>query len=182
MNIVLVGFKSCGKTTIGRKLSKVLCRNFYDIDDIIKALYFKKYKEQKTIFEILKVLKDEGFDVLQTQAFCLLKDIENSIISTSGRSVIDAKKFKNLKKEKIIIYLKVENKNILKKRIKSLKEKSIFINDSFFEKTYFHRQKYYNKIADETIVIDNKTQDDILLEILDMITIKSNFSQLKEKE
>ena len=38
-NIILCGFMGCGKSTVGKKLSKLMDLDFVDMDDYICLLY-----------------------------------------------------------------------------------------------------------------------------------------------
>ena len=42
MNIILIGFKNCGKTTIGKMLASTLNYKFVDTDILLEKYYFVK--------------------------------------------------------------------------------------------------------------------------------------------
>jgi shikimate kinase len=154
-NVILIGFKNSGKTTIGRLLSFLLDKKFIDIDEIIKKIFSKKYKKKKQIYEIFKILAEKKFREMESEAFNSLKSIKDAIIATSGGSILNENNLSILKNLKKIIYLKT-SKKVLKKRISKLK-KTIFHDSDFFESTYDKREKIYNKLAD--IVIENNNHD-----------------------
>src|SRR3990167_9521784 len=154
MNIILIGFKKSGKTTIGKILSKSLKKNFIDIDDVIKKLFEKQYNEKKRIFEIYQFLKEKKFRELETSAFEEIKDIADAVIATSGGCVLNKNNLKALKNPKIIIYLKA-GKEALKERIQS-GEKSIFSSSDLFERQYDIRKFLYENSCDFIIETDRE--------------------------
>ena len=76
-SITLIGMPGCGKTTIGKLLSKKLNYQFIDIDSYIEE------KQGKTIDEIFKN-GEEYFRNIETEACRELGEIKNSIISSGG--------------------------------------------------------------------------------------------------
>lgn len=171
MNVVLIGFKKSGKTTIGRILSSLFKKKFYDVDEVIKNLFADKYKNRKMkgIFEIFKFLKEEEFRKLENQAFFSLKDIDNSIISTSGGCILNKNNLMVLKRPKMIVYLKT-SKNSLKKRI-GRQKRSIFNEINIFEEEYEKRKNIYEKEADMMFLTDNKDFEKLSLKIKEKINV-----------
>ena len=138
MNIILIGMKHSGKSSVGKTLSIMLDKKFFDIDEIIKTLFYKNYPKKKIfiqISEIYKFLKEEKFRVFEKEAFFSMKNVKNSVISTAGGSVLNENNFEALKSSKIIIYLKASIET-LKKRISENRKKSIFQDESFFRKNF----------------------------------------------
>ncbi len=164
MNVILVGMKHCGKTSIGRALSRILNKRFIDIDEIIKELFFDIYKKRKNIFEIFKILKEKKFKALENKAFFSIKNVKNSVIATAGGSVLNDKNLKILKNSKIIIYLKT-TLDELKKRILQSKENSIFQDEKFLLKTFEFRKSIYENLSDITMHTDDKDIKKIAMDI-----------------
>lgn len=78
-NIVLIGMPSCGKTTIGLALSKVLADyTFIDTDDFIEKTY------GMTIAEIFKKHSEDYFRKLEYDAIKLVCSGKKKIISIGG--------------------------------------------------------------------------------------------------
>lgn len=167
MNILLIGFKNSGKTTIGKKLALFLNNFFFDIDEIIEDLFFRKYKKNLRVFEIFRFLKEQKFKDIEYQAILSLKNIKNAVIATSGSFILNENNFNVLKNPTKIIYIKT-SKNILKKRVQEDRENTIFKDDRFFEKEYEKRKNLYSKKAFFTIQVDKEN-------------IKTIFKTIKEK-
>ncbi len=147
-NIVLIGMRGSGKSTIGKELAKRLERNFIDLDEEIE-----KYANQS----ISEIVKNKGWDYFRTieQKICtIFAKGKNLVIATGGGIVENEENIKNLKKSGIIIYLKCSPK-ICAERIKnsnrpSLTGKNI---EEELEEIYKKRKEKYEKAAD--IVIEN---------------------------
>ncbi|WP_317167312.1 shikimate kinase [Blattabacterium cuenoti] len=66
MKIILIGYMGCGKTTIGKILSKKIKWNFYDLDEIL-------VKNQKS--SILDIFKKKGEKSFRKIEHFILKKI-----------------------------------------------------------------------------------------------------------
>ena len=72
MNILLIGFMGSGKSTIGRKLAKLLEYSFVDTDSVIE-------KDQGcSVAEIFKYGGEECFRKMETRLLQKLKNVEKS--------------------------------------------------------------------------------------------------------
>ena len=81
LNIVLIGMPGCGKSTIGKYLSQVLHRPFYDTDDEIK-------KETGISIPKLFETKGEGyFRERETSVLTVLSSKNGCILATGGGAV-----------------------------------------------------------------------------------------------
>jgi len=79
MNVVLVGLRGSGKTTIGRHLAKELSREFVDSDDLI---------EQRTdlpIAEIFQLCGESYFRLLESEIIEGLSKTNGKVIATVTR-------------------------------------------------------------------------------------------------
>ncbi len=77
-NIILCGFMGCGKSTIGRRLSKKTGAEFVDMD---------KYIEEKaglTVAEIFEQFGEEGFRKMEREACRELAEKSGLIIAAGG--------------------------------------------------------------------------------------------------
>ena len=144
MRLYLIGMPGCGKSTLGKKLSKKLNYDFIDMDNYIeqKACMF--------IDEIFDAYGEEYFRALETNTLNEFKELDNVIISTGG-GIIKNKNNKELMDGKCI-YLYVEPSELEKRLDKSstvrplLKEKTVY-------QLYDERKDLYDYFKD--IEIDN---------------------------
>lgn len=109
MNIILVGFMGSGKTTIGRRLAKLLEYDFIDTDNEIEE------DQGCSIDEIFKYGGEECFRDMETVLLNKLKKVENSVIATGGGMVLRDCNQKILQEIGKQVYLKVPKKILLQR-------------------------------------------------------------------
>ncbi|MFH2132131.1 MAG: shikimate kinase [bacterium] len=78
MNIVLIGFMGCGKTTIGRKLAVRLGYRFIDTD------YQIEMEQNARVKEIFSRYGEPHFRALETDLLKRLRHLDNTVIATGG--------------------------------------------------------------------------------------------------
>ncbi len=158
MRLYLIGMPGCGKSTLGKKLSKKLNYKFIDMDNYIeeKACMF--------IDEIFDSYGEEYFRALETNTLNEFKELDNVIISTGG-GIIKNKNNKELMDGKCI-YLYVEPAELEKRLDKSdtvrplLKEKTVY-------ELYAERKNLYDYFKD--IEIDNSDMDIAINKIVEAL-------------
>lgn len=98
-NIVLIGFMGTGKSSIGRKLAKILEMEFIDTDQEIERL---------TGLTIPQIFAKHGEIRFRSEEKLMVKKVakkNNCVISTGGGVVLDPSNIAELKKTGIIICL-----------------------------------------------------------------------------
>ena len=143
-NIVLTGFMTSGKTTVGKAIAKKLNLMFYDTDMIIEE------QEDKSVSEIFNESGKKYYRELENKLAIALKDTQNAVIATGSGFVTEPKNIELMRQNGIIINLKI-TPEILEKRINS----TSFSLDEMAEK--FNQQKIYYNNNDITIKIDDDT-------------------------
>ncbi len=106
-NIILVGIKHCGKSTLGKLLAKKTDATFFDTDDLILK------QTGKTCRQIYKEKGEEAFMTSEKKACTyLIKKItaENlkAVIATGGGICNNPEAFNELKNSGKIVFLQVE--------------------------------------------------------------------------
>ncbi len=81
-SIVLCGFMGCGKTTVGKRLAKLLGRQYCDLDQYIEE------KAGMTVAEIFAQYGEAGFRLRETQAAGELAGKSGLVISAGGGTVL----------------------------------------------------------------------------------------------
>lgn len=76
--VFIVGYMGSGKTTVGRKLAKLLSLSFIDLDAYIESKFLK------TIAEIFAEKGEDEFRKIERKALIDVSQIEDVIISTGG--------------------------------------------------------------------------------------------------
>src|SRR3954454_7523729 len=92
MNIVLIGYRGTGKTTIGRKLADKLWREFVDMDVLLVE------RAGKTIKEIFESEGEEGFRDRESAVVWELAARDELVIAAGGGAVLRAENVAALKK------------------------------------------------------------------------------------
>ena len=162
-NIILVGMTGVGKTTVGRSLSKILRRNFIDIDlEIEKSSglrvsdIFENYGEAKFRNIEKKIL----FDRLETK--------ENCVISTGGGILTNDQVIQMVKKKSLSIFLEIKTSNLLYRLKNNLKNRPMLQKgdlETNLHEMHEKRIKGYEK-ADIKISVDGLTLTDIVKRII----------------
>ncbi|HAF89973.1 MAG TPA: shikimate kinase, partial [Deltaproteobacteria bacterium] len=109
MNILLTGFMCAGKTTIGRKLAKLLEYSFIDTDTEIEE------DQGCSVTDIFKYGGEECFRDMETRQLEKLKSAENSVIATGGGIILRMQNQRMLQKIGKRVYLKVPRAELLKR-------------------------------------------------------------------
>mgnify|MGYP002885401145 CR=1 FL=1 len=107
MNIILVGYRAAGKSTIGKELATKLNFNFYDVDRFIEPRI-----TPKTLSEFYLEVGEEGFRPLETEIVLDLCNRPQSVISLGAGSLMRKKNQQAAKKNAQIIYIKVPAKDL----------------------------------------------------------------------
>ena len=106
MNIVLIGYRCSGKTTVGKILAGDMARAFVDMDRLI---------EEGTTRSIRSYVMEKGwehFRTLEKGVVIGLADRDNLVIGTGGGVVMDSDNVKSLKRNGWIVWLTASIPNI----------------------------------------------------------------------
>jgi shikimate kinase len=143
-NVVIIGMPGAGKSTLGVILAKTLGRNFIDTDIVA---------QENTRRLLQEIIDEEGTDAfLRTEERTILSlQCRNTVIATGGSVVFSEKAMKHLKKEGIVIYLKISFEGMVR-RLNNITTRGIvlFAGQSLRE-MYDQRVPLYEKYSDITI-------------------------------
>ena len=111
MIISLTGFMGCGKSSVGRKLSKLLCCSFMDLDDVIV---------ERAGRSIPEIFETDGEAVFRQMEHDVLRDItsqpigNNSIVlALGGGAVMQESCERMVHEDTVCIYLKASVDTLL---------------------------------------------------------------------
>jgi shikimate kinase len=121
MNFLLIGFMGAGKTTIGRKLAKLLEYSFIDTDTEIEE------DQGCSIADIFKYGGEECFRDMETRLLEKLKNVQNSVIATGGGIVLREQNQAMLQKIGKRVFLKVPQTELLQ-RLKNDRNRPLLNN------------------------------------------------------
>lgn len=164
MNVILFGYKRCGKTYFSKLLAKQLHMDFVDTDHLIETLYHRHNKEKKTCREIHQKLGDAFFRELETKALKEISDDDNMVVAVGGGAVLRPENVKILEKMGKLIYLKLDKETLKKRMLEG--ELASYLDahnvDESFEKMYTHRYPVYESIHSASIDLNGKTDEEVI--------------------
>lgn len=152
-SIFLVGPMGVGKTTIGRQLAKLLGYAFVDSDREIEA------RTGATIPWIFDVEGESGFRLREQAIIDELTQLESMVLGTGGGAVIREDNRQNLKLRGIVVYLKADLDELLKRTAHDKNRPLLQTDDprSKLATLLQQREPWYSEIAD--IVFDTQRKN-----------------------
>lgn len=163
-NYILIGMPGAGKSTIGVVLAKVLGYNFIDLDLVISR------KAKMRLQDIIETQGLNTFLRLEESAASHIK-CKHTVVATGGSVVLSKKGMSNLSKIGKVIFFDVSY-NELTKRIRNFESRGIACKkgDTLLD-VYNQRIELYREYAEITVNCDNKTINDIIDELKDILKI-----------
>ena len=133
-----------GKSTLGRQLAEYLGFSFIDTDLLIETRQGKKLQAIVDQQGYLTLREVESQELQQLQ-------LDHSVVATGGSAVYSNKAMKHLQKQGIVVYLKVDFEEIIK-RIDNENCRGIARPaDQGLQSVYAERTSLYEQFADVTI-------------------------------
>lgn len=158
-NIILIGMPGSGKSTCGVLAAKALLKNFFDTDLLLQNI------EGKRLQEIIDENGINYFNNAEENAILSL-DIRGTVIATGGSVVYSEKAMEHLKKLGRVIYLHLDY-DTMADRIKNITTRGVVLKDGHtLLDMYNERLSLYEKYADETIICDNLSVEDVVTSIV----------------
>ena len=165
-NITIIGFMGTGKTTIGKRLADIMKRDFIDLDELIEN---QTGKPISMIFEE----GEKKFRQLEREKIKSLEKKKNCVISCGGGIILNEENMEILQQNSDIILLEASKETIFKHIISDGKEKRPLLNKedplNEIEKILRFRKPLYDKFASFQIIIDHKSINEIVNEIIETL-------------
>jgi shikimate dehydrogenase len=166
MNIVLIGMRGSGKTTVGRILAQKLGRDFVEMDELIVQ------KAGLTIPEIVARNGWEKFRELEEEITSEVARRDNIINASGGGVVTIEKNVQALRKNGLLVWLQASVDAILK-RIGEDSQRPLLVGRTpreDMEKTLAERIPLYQQAADLAIDTESKTPEEVAKAIMKLLT------------
>lgn len=151
-NIILIGYRGSGKTTVGKFLADKIKYEFADTDEYIE-------KNQK--ISIPEIVDRYGWNYFRNIETKITKSISlnnNMVVSTGGGIILRQENMDNLKKNGWTVYLRTTPLKIYDRIKDSQNRPSLTGNKSFLDEIYEvlkEREHLYEKYADYIIDTDD---------------------------
>ncbi|MBN4066583.1 hypothetical protein JYU14_00675 [Simkania negevensis] len=169
MSLILCGFKSCGKTTVGRQLATRLNLPFNDTDMMIASFYSARYNNGRQCTPRDVFLIDNGLLFRSIEA-----EIINSLPTTPALVALGGSTLMN-KMNRVVIqdkgfvaYLYTPSDVLWQRLTAKDAPWPLFLeedNKERFIQIYQERRKVYENVADTTVDTTGKTASDIAEEL-----------------
>jgi shikimate kinase len=107
VRIFIIGYKSSGKTTMGKLLAARLMLEFIDLDE------FLEQQEGKVIPEVFLEAGEEEFRKKEWKALCRVIKKDNILVSTGGGAPCHCDNMTLMEKNGIVVYLKADDDTLI---------------------------------------------------------------------
>lgn len=150
MNIVLIGMPTCGKSTVGVVVAKMLGLAFVDTDILIQN------REGKKLKDIIDEKGNDGFEKIESEVIENIS-VEDTVIATGGSAVYSPKAMARLKEIATVVYLAVDVEEVEKRMTDMRNRGVVFKKGQGVRELYFERKSLYEKYADYVVSEKDKT-------------------------
>lgn len=106
MNIYLIGYRCCGKTSVGKTLSRLLGRPFLDTDEAVV---------QKAGMTISDIVAKNGWDAFRDMEKSTIDQttfLNQYVIATGGGVILNPDNVRNMKKAGRVIWLRASPETV----------------------------------------------------------------------
>jgi len=148
-HLFLIGYMGSGKTTLGKKLARLLCVPFYDTDFLIEQ------NEKKSVEQIFHEQGEISFRLKELEVLNQLKKMPIGVVSTGGGFPCFNNNMQIMKQEGIVFYLQrsakelcqrlLQNKINTRPLLSSLKDEDellIFIENQLNQREVIYKQAH----------------------------------------
>jgi shikimate kinase len=145
MLIFLIGYMGSGKSTVGKKLAKLLQYGFADLDDHIEK------RGGRRIADIFALEGEEEFRRLERLYLEKLCKLENYVIASGGGTACFGKNIALMKNSGKVVYLKLTAASLAKRLLQSDNQRPLLKNtgnkslENFIEEHLAQREKFYGQ-------------------------------------
>lgn len=158
MNIVLIGMRGSGKTTVGKTLAKKLNRELIETDELIVT---------KVGMNIQAIVKKQGWERFRDRESEIVREVtilDNVVIATGGGVVTQANNVATLKKNGKLIFLEARTDTLLRRIGNDAQRPALTDKKSKkeeLEHIWQERESLYRAASDITIKTDHLTPNEV---------------------
>lgn len=165
-NIVLIGMRGSGKTSIAKMLGTSLERKVLDLDTAVEE------QQNQSISDFVSSNGWQKFRLLENEIVRSIENTTNMIISTGGGVILDSSNTDSLKLNGYVIWLHASCHTLYKRLKKSHTRYPLTDSKNLLKElmeVYGERNELYTSAADHIINTDKLTEQevhDIIIQIL----------------
>jgi shikimate kinase len=101
-NLVLIGYRATGKTSVGARLGQILKRPFVDLDQVLVA------EAGKSVAAIVAQGGWDEFRRREKELVARYRHLRGRVLATGGGVVLDPENVENLQENGILIWLRAD--------------------------------------------------------------------------
>jgi shikimate kinase len=171
-NLVLIGYRATGKTSVGAELARILSRNFVDLDQVLVA------EAGQSVAEIVAQGGWEEFRRREKDLVARYRHRRGQVLATGGGVVLDPENVEVLRENGVIIWLTAEADTIQSRleadRPRDAFRPSLTGGDSVNEvlEVLKFREPLYRAAAQVIIDTTNESIPQVVQEILAALQLK----------
>ena len=114
MSVVLIGFKGCGKSTIGPLLAEKIGFSFHDLDHLIEQRHFEETGERQGFREVFRARGEESFRAMENHLLHEQLGREDLVLALGGGTPM-ATGVGSLLAPHCVVYLRVPENEIIER-------------------------------------------------------------------
>jgi shikimate kinase len=169
MNIVLIGYRCCGKSLVGKTLADHLGLELVDTDQVVER------RVGSSICDYVAENGWEAFRMLEKMVIRSTSNLDQQVIATGGGAVLDWENVRNLKKTGWVVWLRA-SLSVIRERMAE-DERSGVVRPGLsgetamaeIEKVLGQRTALYDRACDDIINADAETPDAVAQEIMESL-------------
>jgi len=157
MNIILIGMRGSGKTTVGKILARRLGRELVEMDELIAR------RAGLSIAEIVEKYGWEKFRDMEREVTSEVAEQDNIVNASGGGVITREQNMVKLKKNGILVWLKADVDTLLE-RVGEDSQRPLLVGKTQREDveiTLKEREALYQKAADLVVDTENKTPEKV---------------------
>lgn len=114
MSVVLIGFKGCGKSTIGPLLAEKMGFSFHDLDHLIEQRHFEETGERLGFREVFRARGEDSFRAMENQLLREQLGRKDLVLALGGGTPM-APDAGSLLAPRCVVYLRVSENEIIER-------------------------------------------------------------------
>lgn len=163
MNIILIGFMGCGKSTIGVRLSYRMKQPYIDTDKYIESM------EESSVSELFAQRGEEAFRDTETEVLRSFVDkrLKNHVVATGGGMPLRPENMRLMKALGPVVWLKITPEGVYERLKTDTTRPLLQVPEPLvkIKELMSVRESAYRDCADIAIDVENKTPERIMDEI-----------------